>query len=214
MKFLTSLLYFVCFLVAFNVPAQSKENKIHLHVRNTIIFNQEIDLVSTDTIISAILGKRVLLDPKETLYVVLVSSGGLYVGAQKISQAINAMENVAVLCRYCASGAAYIFCTSGSEKLVNNGSVFITHEMALPKVTARQVIEGTDLLSLTLESLEFDTTMSSAMNVEFEKYQQKIAGKDWQVNGKDNLKYCAKKYVTITCDRYVTELAPNTCANK
>lgn len=193
----------------------AKLRTVELKGTNTIIFAGEVNEVSVNTFMRAIIGLRNELPEKETMYVIIASQGGQYEAGKRILGFMNVVPNTQLICRYCASAAGMMFIASKNKRLVTNGSNIVMHEMYLPKVTALTALNKPVLDSLIVSSEEFNKMHYSRIGISREAYMKKIKNKLWTVVGTDALKlHLADEAVLIHCDDYVKMLAPKTCDPK
>lgn len=190
-------------------------NEIHLNGRNTVILSDDIGLNSTDLFVAAVAGKRIMLPLDQTLYIVVASPGGTYGSAVQIATMMAQLPNTKMFCRYCASAAGMIFAVFPKpNRLISKNSEVVMHEMYMDNVTANQVMQKIKLVDLIIASEEFNKTMRSVIGISRKEYEAKIIGTEWHVIGADLIKLkLADELVTISCDRYMTMLAPKTCSN-
>lgn len=199
---------FIGALAAAGPPTQTVE----LYSNNTLVFENEITRTSVDTLAAAILGKRAALPVEQTLYVVIFSPGGDFARSQVLKTFIDLMPNVALICRSCYSGAAYIFCTSKQPKFFTADSSVMFHEAFKDHVTARDVREGVELLSLVEASDKHDVEVAAALGMPLEAYHKKVHGTEWVLSGAEiNKAGCRSKITKIKCDPYIASILPNTC---
>jgi ATP-dependent protease ClpP protease subunit len=213
MKALYAFLLSLTLVFAHAGACSVKPRTVHLNGANTVIFSNEIDGVQADTILHAIVGKRLLLRPTETLYVVIVSGGGNYSNAMVMKEFLATMPNTQVICKYCASAAGMLFATFPKPgRLAIKSSEVLMHEMYMPKVTAKMVNEKTILAGLLIDSEAFNKLMRTELGMSRADYEAKIADTEWSVMGVDNVTLkLADEFVVLECDQYVKRLAPKTC---
>lgn len=193
-------------------PVHKKEEIIELNGPNTVIYDQAVDSVSVDVIISAILGKRILLPPTETLYLVLVSPGGSTGDSLVLKEIISEIPNLAVICKYCGSASGMLFVTFPHARLALKNSEVVLHEMFIDHVTAKLMANRSEAIQLQIASDSFDALIYSVLGMPQDNYEKLITGKEWHVKGSDLIPAkMADKLVSLHCDKYVQRLAPHTC---
>jgi len=216
---LVKQLFIMAIIMVVTVSAVAKAPQtVELTGVNTYVFSNEINAVTTDEFISALIGKRAILDnvdPKATLYIVIVSGGGEYYNAVLMKELIAKVSNVTLICKYCASAAGFIFGTTSVPRLAIKKSIVLMHEMYIPKLTANNAKNPALLNSLIKDSDAFNLALYSKIGISKEEYEKKIINKEWTLYGEDVVKYkLADKLVTIHCDGYVKQLAPDTCSQE
>lgn len=189
-----------------------KEKTIELTMRNTLIFNSDIDIVTADNFAASLLMKRILLPKDQTLNILLASGGGTYQFAQFMVQFIEQVPNVRIICKACHSAAAYIMAATHVPKFVMENSTMVLHEMFLEKVTARTANDGASIESLKKESAELNKIMADAMKLSVKSYYAKIENTEWSLEGEEIVKnHLANKLITVKCDALMHKAAPRTC---
>lgn len=180
---------------------------------NTLIFNQDIDALSVINFASTLVGRRMMLPMDQTLYVVIVSGGGRYKAAQEFRNILKEMPNTQVLCKYCASAAGFVFADAGIKRLVIKKSELMMHEMYIPHITAREIVQKSISDDLIHESNEFNKVMYDYIGITKDAYEKKIANTEWTVRGADLVKmHLADRLVEVACDEIMNRLAPDTCS--
>lgn len=205
-------------VISFSAAAAPKPTEVELTRVNTYIFSSEINLVTTDEFMAALVGKRILLDsidPQATLYVVIVSGGGSYESSLLMKTLIEKVPHVTLICKYCASAAGFIFGTTPVPRLVIKKSILLMHEMYLAHYTAKQAMTPSIAKNLIKSSEEFNKSMYTKLQMSKEDYEKKIVDKEWNLYGEEIVKnHLADKLVTIKCDYYLKQLAPDTCSQE
>lgn len=198
------------------ITSTIKPEVIHLNMKNTMIFDREINAGTVDNFVAALIGKEIILGNENApLYIIIVSPGGGYETAKDMRKILTKVKNVVLICKYCASAAGYVFATYDGPRLVVKESQLMIHEMYISHFTAENVSHKEILDELIKDSAEFNEAMYTLMNMSKEDYLTKIIGKEWNLNGLEIVKWhLADKLVTISCDEYIKRLAPNTCASK
>lgn len=194
-----------------------KPRAVYLTYKNTVVLDGEINPVSTDTFIKALIGARGMLPEKETLYVLVVSQGGQYYSGQLIKKTLQNMRNIQLICKYCASAAGEIFGTTGAghKRLVIEKSIMLMHEMYMPHMTAEMSKNPAILKSLQRDSDEFNAAHYKTIGISKEEYEKKILNKEWTLYNTEIIKWkLADEFVTISCDSYMKNVAPDTCTPK
>jgi ATP-dependent protease ClpP protease subunit len=201
--------------VPLSTEASKTPKSIHLTYSNSLIFAQEINRLNVGVFISAMIGKRVLLDEDQTLYVVVVSGGGDFGSVLAFMEAMDHIPNMKLICKYCASAAGLLFARSAHPRLAIKKSKFLMHEMYMDHVTADMVISGPELIvSLIANSDDFNKRLYSLIGISKEAYENKIRNTEWIVGGPEMIKlHLADELVTIECDPFVQSVAPDTCSN-
>lgn len=190
---------------------------VELNRYNTYVFSEEINPVTTDVFVAALVGKRIMLDQAlgrdAMLYVVLVSGGGLYDNSLIMRNALRKIPNVTLICKYCAYAAGFIFISTGVPKLAIKKTIMLMHEMYLPHVTAKHTLNAGMLASLRRSSDEFNKAHYTVIGISKEEYEKKITDKEWTVRGAELIPlHLADKIVKLNCDQTVKFLAPDTCS--
>lgn len=208
--------YVVALLTMLFVLSQAAACKeirtIELNGRNTIAFAGVIDALSNDMLTAAIIGKRALLPPDQTLYLVIASGGGNYRDALILKNFIAVVPNMQVICKYCASAAGMVFATFKNHRMVIESSEMMMHEMYVIKVTANMLLNKS-IEGLIESSDEFNSLIRNVMGMSKKDYESKIIDQEWSVFGKELLKLkLADEIVKINCSDYVKAIAPHTCA--
>jgi ATP-dependent protease ClpP protease subunit len=192
---------------------------IELTGRNVVLMDENMDDASTHKFMQAIVGARASLEANETLYVVITSNGGNYKSALTIEAVIANVTstynpNVAVICKFCASSAGYVFATFKGPKLVITSSNLMMHEMVLLRVTAVNAENKAIIEDLKVNSDSFNRAMYSHLRISKEEYESKIVGKSWDLYGADIVKHhVADKLVNVHCNAYLLSIIPHTCNN-
>ncbi len=199
------------------IPAPVKQEVVELNRLNTYVWSSEITPVTTDEFMAALIGKRVLLDrinPYAKLYIVIVSGGGSYEHSLAMRRLIPQIPYVSLICKYCASAAGFIFGTTpGIPRLAIKKSQLLMHEMYLPHFTAEHAKNPSIARDLIKSSNEFNKALYEKIGISKAEYEKKIIGKEWNLYGEELVKNnLADKMVTIKCDEYVKQLAPDTCS--
>lgn len=215
MKFLKILLCAALISQLFPTPIMASENVVKtvtLTRYNTIIFASEIVTPSVDLFLNAVLGKRMMLDPKETLYIVISSPGGIYIDSLKMAMILQRVENVKLICLMCASAAGMVFITSSLPRLITDRSVVLMHEMYNEHVTAKDLREPGYIKDLLESSDTFNKLIYTVLRISKEKYESLIEGRNWILRGQDIIKYhAADRMVNIKCDPYIDTVIPSAC---
>lgn len=157
---------------AFNKP-QPKLRAVQLNYQNTIVFSTEVDRLTVSVFIAALVGKRIMLPPNETLYVVIASGGGEYPSGLQLLEAIHNIPNTQIICKYCASAAGMLFATSGLPRLVTTKSVVLMHEMFMDHITAEMMNNPNYQVELKTASDDFNQRMYSVIGMSKEDYEKK-----------------------------------------
>jgi len=185
---------------------------VYLTGKNTVILDGTITDRYVDTFATAIVAKRILLMPEETLYVVIDSTGGWYSSAQTLHAFLGGVPNVKMVCVQCASAAGYIFATANVPRLVTPDSSLMMHEMFMQHVTAADVRDEDKMKDFLKSSDEFNRLMYKQIGMSREKYEEKIRNDVWTVEGSEIVDlHLADKVVGLSCDAYVTHLMPDAC---
>lgn len=197
------------------VPAPIAPIKtLELTALNTLVFNEDINAASADSFVSAVVGKRTMLDlysKGETLFIIIASSGGQYYDVKMMRAMLAKIPNVALICKYCASAAGYLFITHTGKRYVIEKSHLLMHEMYIPKLTAAQV-DTYNFRSLIKDSEEFNKEHYSRIGITREEYEKKIIETEWSVFGSGILDiHLADEIVKLSCNPYVQRMAPDTC---
>jgi ATP-dependent protease ClpP protease subunit len=188
---------------------------IELNGRNTVLLETEITDLTMDTFAYAVMGKRLMLPPDQTLYILIVSGGGDYYTSLKVKKLFEDVPNVAVICKYCASAAGMLFATHKGPRLAIDKSVMLMHEMYLRHATVKDVMNLNEMKQFVINSEDFNEMHYSIIGISREEYEKKIVGKEWTVEGEELVKlHLADKLVTIHCDEYWKSIAPDTCSPK
>jgi hypothetical protein len=195
----------------------SKRESVVLNGYNTQIFDLDINPITADNFIAALVGKRVMLDemagPQATLYVVIISGGGQYSDVIHMRKALSQAPNVTVICKYCASAAGYLFATYNGPRLAIDKSKLMMHEMYMNHITLKKYLDQDLLNSLKNSSDEFDAAMYTIIGISKQEYESKITNAEWVVNGQELVDlHLATSIVDIQCDQYINYLLPNTCS--
>src|ERR1035437_6130290 len=127
---IVGLLLMVAFVIAPSIATTAGQSQevIQLQGDNVLIFDQEININTTDVFIAALVGKRMLLDESKTLYVLLVSPGGDFAQAKIMKYMLASVPNVAIICKACNSAAGYLLAT-GVKRIVIKKSTMAMHEV-------------------------------------------------------------------------------------
>ena len=205
-------------IIAFSFSAVAKPQEVELTRVNTYVFSSEINPVTTDEFMAALVGKRVLLDsinPQAPLYIVIVSGGGSYENSLVMKRIIEKVPNVQLICKYCASAAGFIFGTTPVPRLAIKKSILLMHEMYLAHYTAKNAANAAIARNLIQSSEEFNKAMYTKLQMSKEDYEKKIVDKEWNLYGEEIVKnHLADKLVTVKCDYYIKQLAPDTCSQE
>ena len=208
------VLSMACLAASVIPPAIAPIKTLELNALNTLVFNEDIDSASADTFVAALMGKRVLLDmyfPGDTLYVIIASGGGQYYDVKMMRAMLAKIPNVAVICKYCASAAGYLFVTFPGKRYTIEKSHLLMHEMYIPKLTAAQV-DNYNFNSLIKDSEEFNKEHYSRIGISRQEYEKKIIEKEWSVFGAGIIEiHLADEHVKLSCNAYVQRMAPDTC---
>jgi ATP-dependent protease ClpP protease subunit len=200
---------------SYSPTSQAKQQIINLHGANTVLLNVEINAATTDTFIAAIIGKRLSLPQDQILYVIIASPGGQYPYGLILQEVFKQVPNIALICKYCASAAGFIFGTADVPRYVTEKSLLIMHEMYLPHLTAKESLRTDILKDLVKSSEDFNRAIYTVIGMSKEDYDKKIVNTEWDVEGEDIVKiHMADKLVTLNCDPYVKSIAPDTCKPK
>lgn len=203
-----------CFSASMVPPAIAPIKTIELNAINTLVFNEDIDAASADWFVSALIGKRMMLDrhdPKATMYVIIASGGGVYYDVKMMRAMLAKIPNVAVICKYCASAAGYLFITFPGKRYVIEKSHVLMHEMYIPKLTAAQV-DTYNFESLIKDSEEFNEEHYRRIGITRKEYEKKIIEKEWSVFGAGIIEiHLADEIIKLSCNPYVQRMAPDTC---
>lgn len=192
---------------------QSKPRTVFLYTTNTVIYDQNVDEVSADTLIKAAGGLRSSLPLSQTMYIIIVSPGGSYSIGLDIMRVLSRFPNTQLICKYCASMAGQIFAATGLKRLVTDKSELMMHEMLIPRFTAKMAKSKIMIDSLIKNSDTFDAVMYKMIGISKEEYEKRITNKEWTLEGRDILKHkLADEHVTIQCDGYIARLIPDTCS--
>lgn len=205
-------------VVVFSFSAVAKPQEVELTRVNTYVFSSEINPVTTDEFMAALVGKRVLLDslnPQAPLYIVIVSGGGSYENSLVMKRIIEKVPHVQLICKYCASAAGFIFGTTPVPRLAIKKSILLMHEMYLAHYTAKNASNPAIARNLITSSEEFNKAMYTKLQMSKEDYEKKIVDKEWNLYGEELVKnHLADKLVTVKCDYYIKQLAPDTCSQE
>jgi len=208
------LILIASILFFFNAAyAKDKTTNIFLTERNTVSLSTEMNLSSIDTLINAMVMKRISLPAESMLYLLIVSIGGEVRTIDPVLKMASELPNIAVICKYCASAAGSLFVRFPGPKYVIKKSVAMFHHDALVRFTADMVDNVKMLQTFKQESKEFDQQIADAMGMELKDYEVKIKEKDWDISGFDIIKI--DRYVTsanITCDADALAMYPDTCS--
>lgn len=201
----------VCMLMSYDCMAKEVET-ISLTGKNTLILDGTITDRYVDTFATAVVGKRILLLPEETLYVVVDSIGGWYSSAKTLRAFLGGVPNVKMVCVSCASAAGYVFALSSSDRLVTADSKILMHEMFMQHVTAKDMRDESKTREFLDSSDEFNRLMYKKIGMSKEAYSEKITDTAWEVEGSDIISLrLADKLVGVSCDSYITHLLPDVC---
>ena len=212
MKRLIALM--LCLGLSWSACAKQRET-IELNGRNTVILDTEITDQTMDTFAAAVAGKRMMLAPDQTLYILIVSGGGDYYTSLKVKQLFMSMPNTAVICKYCASAAGMLFITHSGPRLAIDKSVMLMHEMYLRHATTKDVTNVPEMKRFLINNEDFNYMHYSIIGISREEYEKKIVGKEWIVEGADLVKlHIADKIVNLHCDPYLSSIAQDTCKPK
>lgn len=193
--------------------SKSKPRTIFLHAANTVIYDESVEAVSADNLVKAAGGLRDAMPLNETLYIVIVSPGGMYRVGLNIMSILRSLPNTHLICKYCGSMAGQIFAATGLKRLVVNKSELMMHEMTLQSVTANMAKNKKLMDSLISDSDIFNARMYKMIGISKEEYERRIIGKEWILKGKDIVDHkLADELVTVQCDPYMTQLIPDTCS--
>jgi len=141
-----------------------------------------------------------------------VSPGGRYDSALIMQKILSKIPNTAVICKYCASAAGWIFATAPGPRLVIAKSSLMMHEMYLSHATAHMVINTIAMINFENESDDFNKALYSRIGMSKEAYEKKILNTEWTLDGEDIVKFhLADGLIKIHCDPYMASLAPETC---
>lgn len=196
-----------------NSLIKPKTRTVYLHASNTIIYDQGVDEVSADNLIKAAGGLRNGMPASETLYILIVSPGGMYHVGLNIMRVLSKFPNTQLICKYCGSMAGQIFAATGLKRLVIDKSELMMHEMTIQRVTANMAKNKTIMDSLIKDSDIFNAVMYKMIGISKEEYERRIINKEWTLKGKDILKHkLADEHVNVQCDVYISRLAPDTCS--
>lgn len=188
------------------------DTSVYLTKNNTAYFYGEITPMSVDAFSYAIAGRRMFLPPKETLYILINSVGGDFDMSLLLIKNFDAMKNVKLICRNCASGAGILFAESKHPRLAIKNSSFIMHEAYIQHVTAADIYSKTRINEFLDNSSEFNKMLYSIIGMSKKEYESKILDTAWIVKGVELVAlHLADKFVTITCDEYVKQISPSTC---
>jgi ATP-dependent protease ClpP protease subunit len=184
---------------------------LHLTGANAVFLSKEVSIESFDNDVAAVIGKRMMLDNKETLYIIVASVGGNPDAAVAIIRVLKSVPNAEILCIFCASAAALIFEGAGLHRLVKKDSQIVLHELFLQRFTAAMITK--DILDdLKNSSDKFNHFFYPKLGMTKEAYEAKIKDFDWYLKGQEMVeKNLADEVVVIKCNEYLKRFATNTC---
>lgn len=216
---LLRLIYCIIFAISIavssyaNTVVKSKSRTVFLRVTNTIVYDQSVDAVSADNLVKAAAGLRDAMPLNQTLYIVIVSPGGMYRVGLNIMEVLRSLPNTHLICKYCGSMAGQIFAATGLKRLVIDKSELMMHEMTLRSVTANMAKNKKLMDSLISDSDIFNARMYKMIGISKAEYEKRIIGKEWILEGKEIVDHkLADELITIQCDAYMTQLIPDTCS--
>jgi ATP-dependent protease ClpP protease subunit len=203
----------LCACAMLNAKPMKERRVVHLNNVNTVILADHIGMVSVDTTVGALLGKRVMLPADETLYIVIASGGGEIDAALALHNFIGQLPNTVLICKYCASAASMIFADASHPRLVTNKSVVLMHEMYMPHVTAKMAQDSSFVDAITAASDAFNEMIYKHIGITKEQYEDKILNTEWVVEGGDAVGlHLADELVRVECDTFESMLLPDTCS--
>lgn len=200
--------------IGFSKNAPKQIRTISLESSNTAFISEVITLTSLEKDVAHIMFKRATLPASETLYIVIHSGGGRVDAMYVLAAFIDKLPNTQLICDYCASAAGGIFELTSKRRLATSDSNMLMHEMYVMKVTARD-LESEDIKTLKADSDAFNKIFYTKLQISKEKYEAKIAGTDWTVEGAELVKLkLADEIVRVECDEYMATVLPRICQRK
>lgn len=185
---------------------------VYLNGANTVLFDQAIVPQTADTFAKAVMGQRILIGPSQPLYVLIASPGGYVDVGERIYTFLGSMENLTLICRFCASDAGLLFATFKGPRLVTDGTQFIMHEMFMDHVTGEMLRSQLDIAAFIQRSDDFNKRLYNMIGMSRQEYEKKIVKKEWELTGNEIVKnHLADRMVKVACDPYMKSLAPITC---
>ena len=210
-------LVFLTFCMGFSSAAAKAPRKaralrtIELSAANTAYTSEVINAFTVEKDLAHIILKRAMLPQDQTLYVVIVSGGGNVKMAYKMASVLNSLQNVSLICQYCASAAGALFELTDLPRIVVSGTNMMMHEMYLGRFTARHITAAV-LEDLKEQTEYFNAIFWTRMKMTKAEYEYRIAGKDWTVEQKEMLKRnLADELVKVKCTEEIKQILPNTC---
>lgn len=215
LKRILALTLMLSLLCCVGSPSVAKTRAVELNTDNTLIFDSEVNEISVNTFVRALIGLRNELPMNQKLYVIIASPGGQYGAGKKLLAFMDRVPNMELVCKYCASAAGMLFIASKHRRLVIEKSDILMHEMYLAKVTAITASNPFIIKDLVSASEEFNKMHYSRIGMTREAYMNKIKDKVWNVWGGEALKlHLADEQVVLHCNDYIKMLAPKTCNPK
>lgn len=184
--------------------------KIELTVKNIAYISETIDKTTALSDIKSIAGSRLMLPMDKTLYIIIASYGGDIDAAYAIERSISVLPNVKVICTYCASAAGHIFLASDVPRLVVKNSKMMMHEVKQTMTAAECTKDRIE--AFKKDSDDFNKIFEQKLGLTSKEYCLKIKDTNWTVDSAEMLKLgLADKLVSVKCDDFVKQIAPNTC---
>ncbi len=194
-------------------PLLACAKPIQLTPNNVVMLQDEIDAAHMDTFLTAVTAKRAMLPVAEPLYIVIFSPGGDVEIAKVMSEYLNQVPNLRLICLSCASAAGWIFEKSNKPRLVVPRSTIMMHEIRIMIVTP-SLMRRIDPDDLARDGAEFNQIFAIRMSITPEAYLAKIQDTDWSVKADEMLKLkLADEKVTVQCAPFVRMMMPRTCMN-